>query len=156
MDDAKTPMYVSVGSILIHVATSYGMMKLLSTVGVTPERPNGFGHVGVALATSTVALVNFLALSLLMRRRIDRLNGRSILTALLKIGLSSVIMSAVCLQAYWFLHARLGADGTAARLIECFVPIALGGVSFFIMAKLLKVTEIEKLVGAVKRKIARR
>jgi putative peptidoglycan lipid II flippase len=53
LDDAKTPMYVSIASILVHVVVSYSMMKLLSTVGVTPERPNGFGHVGVALATST-------------------------------------------------------------------------------------------------------
>ncbi len=51
LNDAKTPMYVSVASILIHAVTSFGMMKFLSTVGVTSERPDGYGHVGVALAT---------------------------------------------------------------------------------------------------------
>ena len=65
LDDAKTPMYVSLASIAIHVVTSFGMMQLLSNVGQTPDRPNGYGHAGVALATSIVALVNFFALTLL-------------------------------------------------------------------------------------------
>ena len=156
LDDAKTPMYVSIASILIHVCTSYGMMKLLSTVGVSAERPDGFGHVGVALATSIVALVNFLALSLLMRKRIKRLNGREILSAFVKIALASVAMSAVCYFSYYFLHLQFGGKGLIARLIECFVPIGLGGIVFFITAKLLRISEIDKLYNAFARKLGRK
>jgi len=156
LDDAKTPMYVSVASILIHIAVSYGMMKLLSTVGVTPERPNGFGHVGVALATSIVALVNFLALTLLMRRRIKRLNGREILAAFVKIAIASAVMSAVCYFTYYFLHRQLGGKNITATLIECFVPIGLGGIVFFVTAKLLRISEIDKLYNAFARKLGRK
>ena len=156
IDDAKTPMYVSVASILIHVCVSYGMMKLLSTVGVSAERPNGFGHVGVALATSIVALVNFLALALLMRKRIKRLNGREILSAFLKIALASVAMSAVCYFSYYLLHRQFGGSGLIAKLIECFLPIGAGGVVFFIAAKLLRVKEVDKLYNAFARKLGRK
>jgi len=156
LDDAKTPMYVSVASILVHVVVSYSMMRFLSTVGVTPERPSGFGHVGVALATSTVALVNFLALTLLMRRRISGLNGNEIFAALIKIVVASAVMSAVCYFSYNFLTDSLGAKTFVVKLIEAFVPIALGGIVFFIAAKLLRVGEIDKLVGAVKRKLSRK
>ena len=38
IDDAKTPMYVSVASIAVHFVSSFGLMQLLSTVGVSPER----------------------------------------------------------------------------------------------------------------------
>ncbi len=156
LDDAKTPMYVSIASILVHVVVSYSMMRFLSTVGVTVERPDGFGHVGVALATSTVALVNFFALTFLMRRRISGLNGREIFAAFIKIVIASAAMSAVCYVSYYFLTNSLGAKSLIVKLVEAFVPIALGGIVFFIAAKVLRIGEIDKLVGAIKRKLGRK
>jgi putative peptidoglycan lipid II flippase len=155
LDDAKTPMYVSVASIAVHAVTSYGMLKLLSTVGVSPERPNGFGHVGVALATSAVATVNFLALTFLMRKRISRLNGREILSSLIRIVTASAIMSAVCWVSYYFLHQQFGGKTLIYRLIEAFVPIGLGGIAFLIMAKILRISEIEKIYRAVAGKLGK-
>ncbi|MBK8810017.1 MAG: murein biosynthesis integral membrane protein MurJ [Acidobacteria bacterium] len=155
LDDAKTPMYVSLASIVVHVGTSYGMMRLLSTVGVTPERPGGFGHVGVALATSLVALINFLALSLLMRRRIQRLNGREIFVSFVKIAIASTAMSAVAYGAYFILHAQFGGAGLIFKLIECFVPIGLAGIVFFVTAKFLRISEVDKIYGAISRKLGK-
>lgn len=153
LDDAKTPMYVSLASILVHVATSFGMMKLLSTVGVSPERPNGYGHVGVALATSTVALVNFLALTLLMRKRISRINGREIISALIRIIIASAAMSAVCWVSFYFLHKQFGGINLIYRVVEAFIPIGLGGIIFFAAAKLLNITEVNKVYNTFTRKL---
>jgi len=155
LDDAKTPMYISLASILIHVPTSFGMMQLLSTVGVSPERPNGFGHVGVALATSVVASVNFLALSLFMRRRIKRLNGRDIFSSLVRILIASAAMSAVAYGCYYLLTIYFVDKAFTAKLIEAFVPIILGGVTFLAVAKLLHIEELEKVVGLMRRKLGR-
>jgi len=153
LDDAKTPMYVSLASIIVHVAASFGLMKLFSTIGVAPERPNGFGHVGVALATSIVALVNFLALTFLMRRRIERLNGRDILVSFVKIAAASAAMSAVCYGSYYYLHRFFGASNLLYKLIETFLPIALGGIVFFAAAKILRISEIDKLYNTLARKL---
>ena len=155
LDDAKTPMYVSLASILIHVPASFGLMQLLSTVGVSPERPNGFGHAGVALATSIVATVNFIALVVFMRRRISRLNGREIATSLVKILIASSAMAAADYGSYYFIHARLGGAGIVRAAIEVFVPMALGGLIFVAFAKLLRVTEVEKLYSIFSRKFGR-
>ncbi|MEJ7848993.1 MAG: murein biosynthesis integral membrane protein MurJ [Pyrinomonadaceae bacterium] len=154
LDDAKTPMYVSLASIIIHVGMSFGMMQLLSTVGVTPERPNGYGHVGVALATSIVALVNFLALAFLMRRRIGRLNGRELLTSLLKVAAASAAMSSVCYSSYYFLNGHFSEKDFIVKLVEVFVPIGLGGITFLIAAKVLRIEELEKIYGLFARKFA--
>lgn len=153
LDDAKTPMYISLVSILIHVPASFGMMQLLSTVGVTAARPNGYGHAGVALATSIVATFNFIALGYFMRRKIKRLNGREVFASFVKIVIASAIMSAVCYFSYRYLETFFGDKTLIVRLIEAFVPIALGGVMFLIMAKLLKIGEIEKVVSTFKRKV---
>ena len=156
LDDAKTPMYVSLASILVHVVVSYSMLKFLSTVGVTPERPSGFGHVGVALATSAVARVNFFALTLLMRKRISGLNGRDIFASFVKIVVASALMSAVCYSSYYFLTNSLGAKTLIVKLVEAFVPIALGGITFFVIAKILRVNEINKVYNTFARKLGRK
>ncbi|MGQ0541535.1 MAG: murein biosynthesis integral membrane protein MurJ [Blastocatellia bacterium] len=155
LDDAKTPMYVSIASIAVHAPMSFGMMYLLSNVGVTPERPNGFGHVGVALATSAVATVNFFALTLLMRRKINRLNGRDVLASLAKIVIASAAMSAVAYGSYFYLANYFVEKNFLVRLVEAFVPIGLAGIAFLIAAKMLRIGELEKLVGAISRKLGR-
>lgn len=147
MDDAKTPMVIAIVSIIVNTGASYLLMNLLANYGV--------GHVGVALATSVVALVNFFALAFLMRRKIDRLNGRSIISAFGRISVASAAMTVVCYFTYHALHARLDARGFSAKAIECFVPILLGGVVFVGAAKILRVSEVDKLFAALRRKLKR-
>jgi putative peptidoglycan lipid II flippase len=155
LDDAKTPMYISLASILVHVPSSFGLMMLLSNVGVSPERPNGYGHAGVALATSVVATVNFIALVIFMRRRIKRMNGRDIVTSFAKIVAASAAMSAVAYGSYYLLTNYFGEKGLTVRLIEAFVPIGLAGLAFVTAAKLLRVSELEKIFGTLRRKLRR-
>ncbi len=156
LDDAKTPMYVSLASILIHAPSSYGLMLLFSTIGVSPERPSGYGHIGVALATSIVASVNFLALIFLMRRKIKRLEGRTIASAFVKIVFASVLMSAACYASYYFLTNFFGAKTLVIKLIEAFVPIAIGGLVFIVTAKLLGIKQLNQAFDAVMRKFKRK
>ena len=155
LDDAKTPMYVSLASILVHIVVSYSLMRLLSNVAVSPERPSGLGHVGVALATSVIALLNFLALTFLMRRKIKRLEGRSILNSFIKIVIASILMSAVCYASYYLLTNYFGEKTLVIEMIEAFVPIALGGLTFIVAAKLLGVNELNQFFNAIRRKLKR-
>ena len=155
LDDAKTPMYISLVSILVHVPASFGMMQLLSTVGVSPERPNGFGHVGVALATSVVATFNFLVLGFFMRRRIKRLNGKDILSSLIRILIASAVMSAAAYASYYLLTRYFVEKRLFVQLIEALVPIAFGGVVFLIVAKLLRISELETIYNSIVKKLGR-
>src|SRR5919106_1086205 len=54
-----------------------------------------FGHVGLAFSTSTVALVNFLLLALVMRHKLTRFGGRRLGSTVLRILVASVAMAAV-------------------------------------------------------------
>lgn len=155
LDDAKTPMYISLASILVHVPASFGLMQLLSTVGVSPERPNGYGHAGVALATSVVATVNFVALLVFMRRKISRVNGTEIFMSLVKTLTASAVMSVAAYASYRLLTNYLGDKSFTDRLVEAFFPIGLAGVAFVVTAKLLRVSELEQLLATVRRKLGR-
>ena len=148
LNDAKTPMIIALCSIVVNIIASYFFRNLLLQYDL--------GHVGVALATSSVALVNFFALALLMRKRISGLNGKEIVSSFLKIALASGVMTLVCYFSYHFLNNHFGAKNFLAKLIESLVPIALGGIAFVIIAKVLRVDEINKLFNALKRKFGRK
>ncbi|MGI8642432.1 MAG: murein biosynthesis integral membrane protein MurJ [Pyrinomonadaceae bacterium] len=156
LDDAKTPMIIAVCSIAVNALASYFFRNWLSNFGVSPEYPNGYGHVGVALATSSVALVNFFALALMMRKRIGRIDGKEIISAFLRIAVASVVMSVVCYFSYHFLFNQFGANSFGYKMIEAFVPIALGGIAFVLMAKILRVNEVNKLYNSLARKFGRK
>jgi len=153
LDDAKTPMIIALCSIAVNALASFGFKAILTNYGVSAATPSGYGHIGVALATSSVALVNFFALALIMRKRIAGINGADMIRSFVKIAVASALMSAVCYFSYYFLHDALGARSLIFRLIEAFVPIALGGAVFFVAAKLLGVGEIDKVYNAFARKL---
>jgi hypothetical protein len=54
---------------------------------------------------------------------------------------------------YRFLTTSLGEKTFVVRLIEAFVPIGLGGVTFLVVAKLLRITEIDKVYDMLARKL---
>lgn len=156
LDDAKTPMIIAVCSIAVNAMASYFFLNWLSNFGATPEYPNGYGHVGVALATSSVALVNFFALALMMRKRIGRIDGREIISAFIRIAVASAVMSVICYFSYHLLFNQFGAKNLLYKIIEVFVPIALGGVTFVLMAKIMRVNEVDKLYNSLARKFGRK
>ena len=155
LNDAKTPMIIAVCSIAVNALASYFFRNWLSNYGVTSDYPSGFAHVGVALATSSVALVNFFALALMMRKRIGRIDGKDIISSFLRIAAASVLMSIVCYLSYQFLLAQFGMKGFSTKLIEAFAPIVLGGITFILAAKIMRVKEITQLSNTFARKLGR-
>ena len=59
LNDARTPMLVSLGSIAVNYAVASTMIKFA-----------GLGHAGLALSTSAVALFGFVVLFAILRKRI--------------------------------------------------------------------------------------
>lgn len=154
LDDAKTPMVVALISIVVNAVASYGFLQTMSQMTIGDGGQN-LGHVGVSLATSSVALVNVLALAFLMRRKISGLNGRHVASAFLRIAFASGVMAFACWISFRQLHSHFGGAGVVHKSIEAFVPIAIGGVVFFVAAKLLRVQEVERLTRAVARKLGK-
>ena len=149
LDDARTPMIISLASIVVNAIASYIFRGWFSTFYVTPETPSGLGHVGLALSTSCVALVNFVALAFLLRRKIKRLEGRRIMSSFLRITTASAALSVTAYVTYLWLTRTLGEEGFFVRLVETFVPIIIGGSVFLVVARLLKLRELDQAVQSV-------
>jgi len=168
LSDPKIPMRIGFASIIVNIIVSYSGMILLSDVYYDKvSRPYGLAHVGVALGASMVLIFKSAALIYYMRGKIGGVNGRELFISFLKITSASSVMSLVCWLSYSLLHDQLdtigfirsigipsmGTNNLLARLVECLVPIVLGGITFFISAKILKVDQIEKAIAMIKRKV---
>ncbi|MCO6510007.1 MAG: murein biosynthesis integral membrane protein MurJ [Aridibacter famidurans] len=155
LEDAKTPMYVSVASIAVHVFASYSLLVTFSGIGVSAERPSGYGHVGVALATSIVATINFLALVVLMRKKIKRIEARKIIASFVRIAAASALMSVAAWFTYRYVSGLYEVKTLSVKLFEALVPVAAGVVVFFTAAKLLGVSELNQFIRIFKRRFGR-
>src|SRR5204863_9615628 len=82
LDDARTPMLVSLLSILVNLTLNWTLVHVM-----------GLGHVGLALSTSAVALGNCALLYVFLRRRIGPLGG-GLAGTLRRILLAAAIMAA--------------------------------------------------------------
>lgn len=140
LNDARTPMMIS----LISIATNYTFNHLL-------VRELGFGHRGLALSTSLVALFNFLALFLLLRKKVERMEGRRILTSLAKIGVATAVMVLVCWASWRGAAGVIASHGLVSQLLLALIPIALGGSAFLLACWQLKVPEWELAIRTLRR-----
>jgi putative peptidoglycan lipid II flippase len=141
LNDARTPMLVSLGSI----GVNYAMNSLLVS---------RFGHVGLAFSTSAVALVNFLLLALLMRRRIQRLEGRRLGSTVARILAASLLMAA----AAWLvseLAATLPVRGLVLHLAQVTGGIASAALVFYSACRLFGVHELDEAIHAITGRFSR-
>jgi len=142
LNDARTPMMIS----LLSMATNFVMNWML--VGVLQER-------GLALSTSTVALMNFALLYAIMRRRVDGIEGRRTGITVAKILAASAVMGAVC----WAISNAIGrfaGPSFPARAANVFVSVAAGAVIFYLVASALRVQELKAATDVFTRRFARR
>jgi putative peptidoglycan lipid II flippase len=144
IDKRKTPMIVSFVSITINLGLNW-----LFTFKF------GMGHRGLALSTGGVALINFIALYLLMHRETRLLETRQMFRSLGKIGLASALLGLVCWAGQTWLLAPLVHRGILWRAGGLFAVISAGAVVFFGAALAMQIGELDDLKALVHRKLAR-
>ncbi|HEV2447993.1 MAG TPA: murein biosynthesis integral membrane protein MurJ [Candidatus Sulfopaludibacter sp.] len=143
LNDARTPMLVSAGSIAINLTVAYLLV-----------RRAGMGHAGLALSTSAVAMAGALILLGLLRRRVHGLAVSRLGASAAKILAAAAVMGVACRVSSGLIHEMLGV-GKAAQFADVAVSIPLGVSIFYAVARLLQVEELDGLLRVVARKPAR-
>jgi putative peptidoglycan lipid II flippase len=144
LNDARTPMLVSLASILINLAVASTMVKLA-----------GLGHLGLALSTSAVALFGSAVLYILIRKRIGRMHGRALGASVAKILAASTAMGVACYFSSRGIHLWLGA-GKIAQLTDLAASLPLGMAVYYTLCRALHVAELEAAGRALAGPLARR
>ncbi len=136
LDDAWTPMAVSLASVGLNVVLALGLSDSA-----------GMGFAGLALATSLVALAGAAALGIALRRRLRGLEGRSLAASAAKIALAAAAMGAVCRASSVTIHSELHGH-RLPHLVDLSVSIPLGVGVFYALARALRIPELRTLEAA--------
>jgi putative peptidoglycan lipid II flippase len=143
LDHARVPV---VGSVL-GMASNVALNLLLYPV---------LGYRGVALGTSLAALANFGVLAWAWRRRHGDLGGAGLGRQLAKVLLASGVLAlAAWASSRGLAHLLAGPKRLPAQLVLAFGPIAAGGVAYLAAARVLRIRELDELVGTLRRRRAR-
>jgi putative peptidoglycan lipid II flippase len=136
LDDARTPMLVSIASIAVNFAASYGMVKWA-----------GIGHAGLALSTATVAVFGAVVLLTMLQRRLGSIGIRKLAASAGKISAAAALMGLVCKLSSMVVHASMGARNHVA-LVDVAISIPLGAAVFLAAARIWRVEELEAVEAA--------
>lgn len=144
LNDARTPMLVSLVSIVVNLAVASTMVKLA-----------GLGHLGLALSTSAVALFGSAALFILLRKRIGHLHGRALAASVAKILCASAAMGVVCYCSGRGVHHWLGAR-KIGQIADVAVSVPLGALVYYGCCRAMRVAELEAAWAALAAPLMRR
>jgi putative peptidoglycan lipid II flippase len=131
LGDSRTPMVISLTSILINYMVASSMIRL-----------GGLGHAGLALSTSAVALFAFFVQIAILRNRIGGIHGRALMAQVGRIAVASVTMAVVVWLSSRGLRNWLGIT-QLARIADLTVSLPLGGAVYYWSAKALGLGEID-------------
>jgi putative peptidoglycan lipid II flippase len=144
LDDARTPMLISLASIVINYVTAFVLLK-----------GTNLGHAGLALSTSAVALFGAVALFAILRNRIERVEGRALANSIWRITAASLIMGIAVFVSSHFMQEFLGTR-RLGRVVDLAVSIPLGLLVFYGASRFLKVAELDLATRALAGPLARR
>ena len=144
LNDARTPMLVSLISIVVNLGCSTLMIRYV-----------GLGHAGLALSTSAVALFGFAVLFLVMRRRIHGLGEAALLVTFAKICAASAVMSAACYGIVRAVQHAMG-DRVLADVVTLALAIPVAAAVFYGVCLALKLEELQTAQRALAGPLLRR
>jgi putative peptidoglycan lipid II flippase len=112
------------------------------------------GHVGLALTTGFIAILNFLQLLYAIQKKIDLGDAGEWLSYFLRVTAATFVCGLIAfLGNHYLLGTRTTHSLVGAAIL--FFNIALAGIAYFGMTTLLRVPESMELAGLVKRKFGR-
>ena len=137
LHDTFTPVWVGGLAMGLNVVLSLTLPGVFAYVSWPP-------HAGLALANSVATLLELAVLMMLIRRRMEGLEGQRTLTAFAKSGLASLMMG-VALLGWQAVFPRAGA------LVLGGGGVALGAAVYLGAALLLRMGELQAALGLIRR-----
>ena len=136
LGDSRTPVQVSVAAVLVNAVLNIVFARL-------------FGYRGLALGTSIAALFNAAGLLWLLRRRLDGLDDRRILSSFSRIAVASVVMGTAALLTERMLSQWIGGDAFLRQASRLALTIVFSLVVLAAAAYVLRIREFREAIAVV-------
>ncbi len=142
IQDTKTPVTVNIIILTINIILSFIFVRFWSAAGI-------------AVAYVTAGMISMTLNTVLLRRKIGKFGGRTILVSLTKTVISTAVMSGVLVVLTKIFEASMNLSGKLMQLVETMILVFIGIAVYFITAYLLKAEEMTTVIGILKRKLKR-
>lgn len=136
----------------VWVATFAALINLLASTALMLVFYRPFGVWGIPLAASIANLVIVPIMWVLMERRVGRLDNRSVLRLLLLALLGSALAAIGAALAWQAVVVAIGDADFWSRLIGLAAGLTAGGAVYLGAMKALRVPEVDRLHGIVRRR----
>ncbi len=130
LSDARTPMYISLISILVNFCMAFVLLHYFH-----------LGYAALALSTSSVAIVSSLSLFESLRRKLGGIEGRYLASRVVRVTAASALMALAIVLANYFISQRMTAT-RASYFADLAICLPLGILVFVLASRLLGVREI--------------
>ena len=130
--DSKTPFRIVMIQQLANLLMNFVLSKL-------------FGLDGLAYSTSLSTLISSVLLIIVFSKKVGRFDDKDNMIAIVKIFISSVVMSGFAICLYKIVSFSL--------IINLFLSVIASGLVYILMLKILKVKEFDIIAKKIKKKI---
>lgn len=139
LQDTRTPVMVGATAMALNILFSLLFMRLFESVGWMP-------HGGLALANSLATALETVGLIILIRRKMQRINARRILSLTWRSLLAGAVMAA----ALW---GWLIISGGLPNWVIALTGIVAGALVYFVIIRILQVEEVGFLLNSIRRRL---
>ena len=137
--DTKTPVIIGTIAMGLNVVFSIAFAKLFASIGWMP-------HGGLALANSFATALEAATLFIVMRKRLNGINGGHILRGIVPSMMAAVAMS-LCIFGWLYVGKNM------SLWILTPVGVMIGGGAYFAALWILRVPELQVMVNGVLRRL---
>ncbi len=136
LQNAWIPTAVALGNLILNVVLDAALFRV--------------GIWGIPLATSIVNIAGTVALLVLLRRRLGRLQGRQTLDAYLRTAVAAALAAGVAYGTWYGFDSLLGRS-LWAQIASVGLGVTLGVAAFLGAARILRIRELDALLSLLRR-----
>lgn len=140
--DTKKPVFVAVCGVAINLSLSFLLVRYLA-------------QGGLALAYTCAGIFNVILLTFFLKRKLGHLRVKEIGISVIKTVLISAVMAAAAYGTALGTELIFGVDAKWAQFIQLMSSGCIGLLVFFLLAKVLKMPEVETVIRIMKRRFGR-
>lgn len=139
LHDTRTPVMVGAAAMSLNIVFSFLFAWLFQSIGWMP-------HGGLALANSTATALEMVGLIILIRKKLNGIDGSRIIQAFLQGLVGVVVMTAVIIMVISLL------DHNSVWMVA-IAGIITGGLAYLITISMIKTEEVRVLLTAIKQRL---
>lgn len=131
MQDSRTPMYTALAAIVVHIALYWYLTG-----------PAGLGLAGIPLADAIHLTLHWLALLVILRKRVGAFGGRAVLWTYVRVALASMAGGAAAYGVIFIAQPYLGTN-LLSSIVQLLAGGSVGLTVAYGAAALMRVDEID-------------